>query len=366
MTQTTKTNTIPTSKRLARKTAALLAAACLTGGALAAGSLLAPAAAYAEDAPFSFEMSTQLVEGDPVEIHFDAAQSLLAIEVEVERKKGGPLKFSRNNVAAGERVTFQWDHGGGTQTYNLSVRVTPANGGDPFVGSTSFDVSMVSPMGVQIDFKNTNLESGTLALVASRAPSRIEGIAYADGKRAIDQFEADFDGKKKNIAVSWTPDGSRVVFIDLKVYDDAGTWSEVQVFRLDIAGAQVVFDTNKADIRDDQVDKLETTLAAINKELSTYDSVSLELYVAGYTDTVGSADKNRDLSERRARSIAYWFRKNGLKIPIYYQGFGEDVLAVPTGDNVDNEANRRIIYTLSNTTPGISDEMPRDAWKAVK
>ena len=63
--------------------------------------------------------------------------------------------------------------------------------------------------------------------------------------------------------------------------------------------------------------------------------VKMRLYVAGHTDTVGPSAKNRKLSLDRARAIAQYFKKHGVALPIAYAGFGEDVLKVPTKDNVD-------------------------------
>ena len=47
-------------------------------------------------------------------------------------------------------------------------------------------------------------------------------------------------------------------------------------------------------------------------------------------------------------------------------GFGEEVLKVQTGDNVDNEENRRALYLLSNSKPAASAQFPRTNWKKVK
>ena len=82
--------------------------------------------------------------------------------------------------------------------------------------------------------------------------------------------------------------------------------------------------------------------------------LALKFYVAGYTDTVGNASYNRELSTRRARAIAGWFRANGLKIPIYYCGFGEDVLAKTTPDETDEPAGSSVssgVVLASTSSP---------------
>ncbi len=68
----------------------------------------------------------------------------------------------------------------------------------------------------------------------------------------------------------------------------------------------------------------------------------------------------------RAQAIASYFKRKGIKIPIFYQGFGEDVLWVKTDDNVDESRNRRALYLLGNQRPPISDMIPRSEWKRLQ
>ena len=79
------------------------------------------------------------------------------------------------------------------------------------------------------------------------------------------------------------------------------------------------------------------------------------IYVAGFTDTVGTVNDNRKLSQKRARAIGRYFARRGLhEIPIFVRGFGEEVLAVPTEDDVAREENRRAVYIVSTFPPHIS------------
>ena len=79
--------------------------------------------------------------------------------------------------------------------------------------------------------------------------------------------------------------------------------------------------------------------------------MKLQLFVGGYTDTVGDIASNLQLSERRARAIASWFRAQGFERPIYYQGFGERGLTVQTADEVDEVQNRRAVYIAAAEPP---------------
>ena len=89
------------------------------------------------------------------------------------------------------------------------------------------------------------------------------------------------------------------------------------------------------------------------------------LYVAGYTDTVGNASSNLSLSHKRAKAIATWFQNAGFKGDIYYQGFGEKALAVATKDNVDEPRNRRALYVVAAEAPAISADLPSKNWKKL-
>jgi len=69
--------------------------------------------------------------------------------------------------------------------------------------------------------------------------------------------------------------------------------------------------------------------------------------VDGYTDTVGSQDYNLPLSRARAQTVADALVHNGIDPHrISVAGFGKTHLAVPTGDNVREKRNRRVVIRL--------------------
>jgi outer membrane protein OmpA-like peptidoglycan-associated protein len=67
----------------------------------------------------------------------------------------------------------------------------------------------------------------------------------------------------------------------------------------------------------------------------------------------------------RALAIASWFRENGFKGEIHYQGFGEDGQLVKTLDETAEPANRRAIYILAAEAPPTSEQLPRSAWRPL-
>ena len=128
---------------------------------------------------------------------------------------------------------------------------------------------------------------------------------------------------------------------------------EVVRFYIEIPHEDVVFETAKWEIRPSEAPKLDAALKIMIDTIKKYGKlVECELYIAGHTDTVGSIASNRELSRQRARSIAKYFSTHGLKkIPMYVRGFGEEMLRIQTGDNVDEERNRRAQYIISTFPP---------------
>ena len=87
-------------------------------------------------------------------------------------------------------------------------------------------------------------------------------------------------------------------------------------------------------------------------------NVSAQLYVVGYTDTVGDTADNQLLSDRRANAIATYFKDHGVWIAIHYAGLGEGALAVRTADNVGELRNRRALYLLGANQPAGGGQIP--------
>lgn len=128
----------------------------------------------------------------------------------------------------------------------------------------------------------------------------------------------------------------------------------------------VHFDSGRHAINSSEAPKLERTWEEMMVVVNKYGGVvPIKLYVSGYTDTVGAPSSNQALSERRARSIAQWFRSRGFKTEVWYQGFGEQVLAVATPDETDEIRNRRAIYVLAADFPPVQPDLPHRDWKRL-
>ena len=112
--------------------------------------------------------------------------------------------------------------------------------------------------------------------------------------------------------------------------------------------------------------KLDASHALIADAVSRYGRFAdLRLYIVGHTDTVGDTDANRELSLQRARVIAAYLRKRGLKLPIFFEGLGEQSPRVVTPDETDEAANRRAEYILAVEPPALAPTPIPPQWRKL-
>ncbi len=106
------------------------------------------------------------------------------------------------------------------------------------------------------------------------------------------------------------------------------------------ASLYVQFATGSADLTPQAM----ATLNELGKALSSDALSTYHFRIEGHTDTVGSKDYNRTLSERRAEAVAaYIGNKFGIdKSRMVPVGLGSDHLLVPTGDQTPEARNRRV------------------------
>ncbi len=129
-----------------------------------------------------------------------------------------------------------------------------------------------------------------------------------------------------------------------QITSDAVTVAETPDETIYTIDGQVVFDFDRADLRPEAIEILNEIAAAI--EARDFQGT---IEVAGHTDSVGTAEYNQGLSERRAAAVALWFRQ---RVPaeqaIAAIGYGESQPIAPnalpdgTDDPVGRTQNRRV------------------------
>jgi len=109
----------------------------------------------------------------------------------------------------------------------------------------------------------------------------------------------------------------------------------------------VTFGFDKAVLTKDDKDQLDT----FGQQLTNAKSFILE--VTGGTDSVGSADYNYDLSQRRADAVVQYLATK-YNVParrFYLIGIGKDKEVAPNNTREGRQKNRRVeIHMLSNST----------------
>jgi outer membrane protein OmpA-like peptidoglycan-associated protein len=99
----------------------------------------------------------------------------------------------------------------------------------------------------------------------------------------------------------------------------------------------VYFKTDASDLTTETLKTLSRALEEIRVRKST------DIIVSGHTDAVGSVEKNRVLSLKRAKVVADFIVSKGVKpenIAITYHGKGNPL--IPTPDGVPEPRNRRV------------------------
>jgi outer membrane protein OmpA-like peptidoglycan-associated protein len=320
---------------------------------------------FAEDL-VSFGFSSTVTGKDDAYFQVSAVEELLNLEVTITRPNGKPIKMTKKNLPAGQPARVTWKEKAGTYNYTLSIQASTPSGGS-IDGTQSFSVtfgeaSSPSAISLQVPKKLVDLDGGKLTFSTNAPFERAELAVYTDGDRLVAEHTQSYQSKTKDLWISWTTTSDPIRLVELKVFDSQGNWASQKLipFTVTIPHEDVVFPSNSDTIQDSERPKLDDALTVIFDEISKHGSdFEFSLQIGGYTDTVGTKEDNQALSQKRARAIARYFRDKGLKVPIFYKGFGEDNPAVPTADSVDEPRNRRATYNLGDLSPG-------GAWHSLK
>jgi outer membrane protein OmpA-like peptidoglycan-associated protein len=103
----------------------------------------------------------------------------------------------------------------------------------------------------------------------------------------------------------------------------------------------VFFDFNKADLQQASYPELDRAVRLMKAV------PSMQVEIAGYTDSVGTDAYNKDLSQRRANSVRDYLVKNGIqKSRIAARGYGEES-PISSNDTEEGRAdNRRVEFVV--------------------
>ena len=239
--------------------------------------------------------------------------------------------------------------------------------------SLSFQVAVQSPIQMSVTMDDLHLKQGQLRVHTNQPVERVD-IEVFDEHGAVVGTSSAPGTAASSVVVQWTPVRSEVTRLKVTATGSTGLSTTLDLFpwQYAIPHDDVVFPSGSAEIPPSEVHKLRAAKQTMDATLRRFQGdklgfeIPMQLFVAGYTDTVGNRVNNQRLSQARARSIGLWFRSNGFERPIHFQGFGENGLAVSTPDETNEPANRRAAYIVAAEQPGTTQSTPAENWSQLR
>ena len=107
--------------------------------------------------------------------------------------------------------------------------------------------------------------------------------------------------------------------------------------RQDATRLLIFFDYDRADLKRESVPELRRAVEWLKE------NPDIRVEIGGHTDSVGSAEYNRDLSRRRAESVRNWFIREGVEAArLIATGYGEERPVADNGTEGGRARNRRV------------------------
>jgi outer membrane protein OmpA-like peptidoglycan-associated protein len=332
------------------------------------------AGALGPDQKMGLSLRSHVEAGEKPAILLKPVSSIQALKIAVTRLSDGTeFSFDVGALKKGQSKELPFKQREGTQKYRARFDVT-FRGSSPTAFDYAFEATVTPPLAIEVRKRDVDLDGRTLAVKSTRRTARVDIRVFGEGRTLVGEGGHAFESAPagRGLQVAWNQEPANVRVIEVKVTDVNGFWAsmEIRPFFVEPWEDRIYFATGSDAIESSEEPKLKVTLERIHEAIRMAKveygvTIDMRLYVAGYTDTVGSAAANRELSHRRARSIGRHLIGRGLKIPVFHQGFGEDVLAVSTPDNTAHERNRRTLYVLSSQVP-VSAAFPRSQWKRLR
>jgi outer membrane protein OmpA-like peptidoglycan-associated protein len=320
----------------------------------------------------SIKMVTTVPSGQQPKLTITAMQPVDKVEVLLNRDDGKMVEETIGDLSVGGWRDVMLDGTVGKHKYG--GRITCVVDGKPSAIQVDFQTIVSGGVQVTVDKANVDLAKGRMGLLVSIPDGKVELkiLSATDGAILVDHEQTFADHATGTLlSIQWQPHAknTEVGRVDVRVSDPTGAFQSFSMFpwSVYIPHEEVIFATDSAAIAASEAPKLQTSLTKIADALAKHKDLGpIKLYIAGHTDTVGAPKYNQNLSLKRAQAIANWFRKNGLRIPIFCEGFGEQALRIATPDNCDEPRNRRVDYILSVEDPVLRATEFRPTWKAIK
>jgi outer membrane protein OmpA-like peptidoglycan-associated protein len=329
--------------------------------------LSSPLPALADAIRVSLEGRAALGEALPtLLVHIE--EPIAGFEVKLKRSDGKTVEVKGGGKPGiTRRVELEQPEGRFHYEGELVVHFPDAESGTM---PLSFDTELYGALKLEVRKEDVDVAGRRLRFTLNRPAGRMELTVLMDtGKKAF-EGEVPFKGEPAGtpLELTWPKAEGRVMKISLRAFDTAEFYTGLDLFpwQVDIPHEEVNFASGSADVPAGERGKLDKSHAQIAEALAKYGRfASLRLYVLGHTDTVGATAANRELSLKRARSLATYFRKRGLKVPVFYEGFGEEAPVVATPDETAEAGNRRAEYIIAVEDPVLQHAPFPPRWRKL-
>lgn len=332
-----------------------------------------PVLCWAEEAsidlPIDVEVPSALVvgKGQPF-LKMTARKTVKGVNVTITRK-GWRRQFRVPSLGAGRSKIFRWNERPGF--YGYTVTVTAKRGQMMARQQLTFDLSYLPPITMSLSKSKVDLTRRHLTFQLNQPAKSAELEVKGPRGVVLARAEESYGGAAPGtpLPISWPVVNETITSIEITAHSTAGFWTGkvVTPWSVTIPHEDVAFETDRWKIRASEAPKIDQAIELIHKALREHGrEFAVNLYVGGFTDTVGTKQHNRDLSQKRARAIAQYFARNKVPIPIFYRGFGEEALATNTPDNTDEPRNRRASYILSPQPPSLAKAVSWGGWQALR
>lgn len=334
----------------------------------AISALLVAGIARADAVEVSIRNSVLIGKGVPT-INIHIVERIAGFELKLQRSDGKDVVV-RGGGRPGQTREIPLNQPEGKFGYSGELVVNGMDGSSASM-PLQFDAEVLGPLKITSEEKDLDLARRKLVIRLSRPAAKVHARVLMDtGELAMDD-EVSFNGEPAGapLEISWPQAQGTVMKIDLTAHDTSGTFGTYYVYppwHVYIPHEEVNFDTNQWEIRPEERPKLDKSYELIRDAVAKYGRFAeIKLFIAGHTDSVGTNDSNRTLSLNRARSIGSYLRRKGLRVPILYEGFGEEALLVKTPDGTDEPKNRRAEYIISIENPKMNQVPFAPSWRRL-
>ena len=307
----------------------------------------------------SIEIRTHVWKGkEKPAVIIDIHQRLKALRLMLKGSHGKTIEKRLGRLSKGQRKELVLNLPVAEVHLQGELEVTYLDGG---TGSVPLDfmAEVVDRFDIDVPSQAVDVEGGRLKVQLSRRASRCDYQIITE-RGLYDSGSSTFEAHEPGILleVGWRPPpaGEATLKIDLRCYDENEifeTGMELFPWHISVPHEDVLFASGQWVLTKEERPKLDDALKEIHAAVARYGKwlKGVRLFVAGHTDTMGAQATNQTLSYQRARAIAVYFRKHGIRIPIWVAGLGESRLSVATPDETEEAANRRAEYIIGVSEP---------------